>query len=82
MTLTDMELKEKAKSIRKEKFKKRMLGSADRRGLLMTVVVYVLLITIAFIFMYPVLYMFFRSLMTCNHIVDACAQWLPAKLTA
>ena len=82
MTLTDMELKEKAKSIRKEKLKKRMLGSADRRGLLMTVVVYVLLITIAFIFMYPVLYMFSRSLMTRNDLLDASAKWLPSQLTA
>ena len=35
---------------RKEKWKKRMLGSADKRGILGGLVVYLLLIVISFIF--------------------------------
>lgn len=82
MSLTDIQLKNSAKTIRKEKFKKRMLGSAEKRGLLMSVVVYVLLITIAFIYLYPLLYMFSRSLMTSSDLLDASAKWLPSQITS
>lgn len=82
MSLTDIQLKNSAKTIRKEKFKKRMLGSAEKRGLLMSIVVYVLLITIAFIYLYPLLYMFSRSLMTSSDLLDASAQWLPSQITS
>lgn len=81
MSIADMELKDRKKTIRKEKFKKRMLGSADKRGLLMSVVIYVLLVTIAFIYLYPVLYMFSRSLMTRSDLLDASAKWLPSQIT-
>ena len=37
--------------IRKDKFKKTMLGSAEKRGVLMSIVVYVLLVTNAFIYL-------------------------------
>ncbi len=67
--------------IRRDRFKKRMLGSADKRGLLMSVVIYVLLITIAFIYLYPVLYMFSRSLMGRADLLDASAKWLPSQIT-
>ena len=76
-----MELKERKKTIRRDRFKKRMLGSADRRGLLMSTVVYVLLVTIAFIYLYPVLYMFSRSLMNRSDLLDASAKWLPSEIT-
>ena len=47
----------------------------------MSVVVYVFLITIAFIYLYPVLYMFSRSLMGRNDLLDASAKWLPSEIT-
>ena len=81
MSLAEKQLKNSAKTIRKEKFRKRMLGSAEKRGLIMSTVVYVLLITIAFIYLYPVLYMFSRSLMTRNDLLDASAKWLPSQVT-
>ena len=73
--------KDARRTIRRDKFKKRMLGSADRRGLLMSVVIYVLLISIAFIYLYPVLYMFSRSLMGRADLLDASAKWLPSSIT-
>ena len=81
MSPTDKELKERKKTIRRDRFKKLMLGSADRRGLLMSVSVYVLLVAIAFIYLYPVLYMFSRSLMTRGDLLDASAKWLPSEIT-
>lgn len=69
------------KDARKDHYKKLMLGSNDRRGFIMTFVVYLLLITIAFIYLYPVLYMLSRSLMTKNDLLDASAKWIPSSIT-
>lgn len=69
------------KGARKDYYKKKFLGSNEKRGILMGIVVYVLLITIAFIYLYPVLYMFSRSLMTKNDLLDASAKWIPSQIT-
>ena len=70
------------KGARKDYFKKKMLGSNEKRGVVMSIVVYVLLITIAFIYLYPVLYMFSRSLMSSKDLLDSSAKWIPSALTA
>ena len=66
---------------RKEKFKRVMLGNAEKRGLVGSTVVYVLLIVISFIFLYPVLYMISRSLMSRTDLLDSSAMWIPSSLT-
>ena len=76
-----MKIREIPKEARKDYYKKIMLGSNDRRGLIMTFVVYLLLITIAFIYLYPVLYMFSRSLMDKRDLLDASAKWIPSSIT-
>ena len=92
MLLTEMKLKENGTAAvpagrrivrenRKEKWKKRLLGSADKRGWIGSAVVYLLLIVISFIFVYPVLYMFSRSLMSRNDLLDSSAMWIPSSLT-
>lgn len=77
-----MKMKLPPKGARKDYYKKVLMGSNDRRGVVMSVVVYVLLITIAFIYLYPVLYMFSRSLMTKTDLLDASAKWIPSQVTA
>ena len=69
-----------ANGARMEHYKKLMLGSNERRGFLMCVVVYTLLISIAFIFLYPVLYMLSTSLMPKEDLLDASAKWIPSVL--
>ena len=78
-----MKLKKDAIALenRKEKFKRVMLGNAEKRGLLGSTVVYVLLIVISFIFLYPVLYMISRSLMSRTDLLDSSAMWIPSSLT-
>ncbi len=66
---------------RKDYFKKMFFGSNEKRGIVMGIVVYVLLITIAFIYLYPVLYMFSRSLMSSKDLLDSSAKWIPSALT-
>lgn len=69
------------KGARKDYFKKVFLGSNEKRGVIMGAVVYVLLITIAFIYLYPVLYMFSRSLMSSKDLLDSSAKWIPSQIT-
>lgn len=65
----------------RERFRKIMLGSNEKRGLLLNIVMYVLLIAIAFIFLYPVLYMLSTSLMPREDLLDAAAKWIPSTLS-
>ena len=76
-----MKIRSIPKEARKDYYKKVFFGSNDRRGVIMTFVVYLLLITIAFIYLYPVLYMFSQSLMDSNDLLDASAKWIPSKIT-
>lgn len=69
------------KGARKDYFKKMFFGSNEKRGIIMGIVVYVLLITIAFIYLYPVLYMFSRSLMSSKDLLDSSAKWIPSAIT-
>lgn len=66
---------------RKERWRKRLLGSFEKRGLLLSFVMYVLLISIAFIFLYPVLYMLSTSLMPKEDLLDASAKWIPSSIS-
>ena len=77
----DQAAREKARGIRRDRFRKFMLGDADRRGFLMSIVVYVLLISIAFIYLYPILYMVSRSFMEKSDLLDASAKWIPSSIT-
>lgn len=65
----------------KEHLKSLMLGNAEKRGFLGSFVVYLLLIVISFIFLYPVLYMISRSLMSRSDLLDSSAMWIPSSLT-
>lgn len=76
-----MRIRNIPKDARKDYYKKVLFGSNDRRGVIMTFVVYLLLITIAFIYLYPVLYMFSRSLMSKTDLLDASAKWIPSSIT-
>lgn len=69
------------KGARKDYYKKKLLGSNEKRGIIMDIVVYVLLITIAFIYLYPVLHMFSRSLMSKTDLLDSSAKWIPSSVT-
>ena len=68
-----MKIRHIPKEARKDHYKKVFLGSNEKRGVIMSFVVYLLLITIAFIYLYPVLYMFSRSLMDKKDLLDSSA---------
>jgi multiple sugar transport system permease protein len=60
--------------------KSRLLGSGARKGLLYYIAVYFLSITFAFVFIYPIFYMFMISLMSNTDLVDSTIMWIPSSV--
>ncbi len=60
--------------------KKFLMGTAQNSGFIFQAVRYIMLTTIAFVFMYPLLYMLSRSMMSSNDLMDATTRWLPTSL--
>ncbi|MBN2220907.1 MAG: carbohydrate ABC transporter permease [Vallitaleaceae bacterium] len=66
--------------ILKERAKKKLLGSKDKTGILINLVKYVLLISIGFVYLYPLLYMFITSFMSLDDLLDTSVKWIPSKM--
>lgn len=62
-------------------FKKMLLGRHGNDGLLFKAVLYVLLIGISFIFLYPLLSMLSMSIMSIEDLVDSTIAWIPRNVT-
>ncbi len=60
--------------------KKVLLGSGAKKGLLYNIAVYFLSITFAFVFLYPIFYMFMISLMSNTDLVDSTILWIPSRI--
>lgn len=63
-----------------KKFKKYMLGSRGESGFLTKFFLYVLLIGISFIFLYPILQMIITSFMSLEDLIDPTVIWIPSRL--
>lgn len=64
----------------KRKIKSILFGSYSRIGVIQSIVLYVLLISISFIFLYPLLQMLVTSFMSLEDLVDPTKIWVPSKL--
>lgn len=67
-------------SFSKEKFRKLMLGSKEKKGFLRLFSIYALLICIGFIYLYPILYMISKSFMSLDDLLDSSISWIPSSL--
>lgn len=63
----------------KDKLRKFVFGSKEKDGAGKQIVVYILLISLGFVYLYPLLYMISRSFMTVNDLLDSSIQWLPTE---
>ena len=63
----------------KDKTKKFIFGSKEKQGAGKQIVVYILLISIGFVYLYPLLYMISKSFMPLNDLLDTSINWLPSK---
>lgn len=64
----------------KQKIRKFLFGSKDTEGFLKQGLVYLLLISIGFIYLYPVLYMVSKSFMNLSDLLDTSVNWIPSSL--
>lgn len=57
-----------------------LFGSRTRSGAVFTAVLYALLITIGFVYLYPLLFMFITSIKSPADLLNPMVQWVPTKL--
>ncbi|MBM3151001.1 MAG: carbohydrate ABC transporter permease [Chloroflexi bacterium] len=57
-----------------------VLGTRDTYGLVFTALVYVLLIAIGFVYLYPLLFMLITSLKSPSDLLNPMVQWVPSEL--
>lgn len=62
------------------KVKQFFLGSKERRGFIGTFFLYLVLIGLAFVYLYPILYMLVNSFFSPEDLVDPSVTWIPTKL--
>jgi multiple sugar transport system permease protein len=64
----------------KQKVKKRLLGMQLTDGILIKVIIYGMLISLGFVFLYPILYMVITSLKSDEDIMNTSLKWIPNLL--
>lgn len=57
-----------------------LFGTRSRRGLVPTAILYALLITIGFVYLYPLLFMFATSIKSPSDLLNPMVQWVPTEL--
>lgn len=68
------------KKMNRLSFKKRLLGTNEKTGLLPQFFIYFLLIAIGFVYLYPVLYMVINSIMSPDELADVSVSWVPRRI--
>jgi multiple sugar transport system permease protein len=64
----------------KARFKKILFGSNQSNGLMFKIIIYVLLIAIGFVYLYPMLYMLSTSLKSQSDIINPMVNWIPTSI--
>jgi multiple sugar transport system permease protein len=67
------------KRITKDQLKNFFLGSRTSYGLVFTTLLYLLLIAIGFIYLYPLLFMFITSIKSPSDLLNPMVQWVPTQ---
>ena len=68
------------KKFDKKKFKRFMFGGLEGGGFIVKLSLYVILVGISFIFMYPLLKMIITSFMGLEDLIDPTTIWIPSKI--
>lgn len=63
----------------KNKIKKLLFGVNQRRGIVGKLIIYILLISIGFVYLYPLLKMFSTSFMSLEDLLDSSINWIPSS---
>jgi multiple sugar transport system permease protein len=68
------------KSRDKKTILKKFLLGMNGDGFIYKLMMYIILITIGYVFVYPLFYMFMISLMSNTDLVDSSVQWIPTEV--
>ncbi|BAJ64659.1 carbohydrate ABC transporter permease [Anaerolinea thermophila] len=66
--------------LNRERIRVWLLGSRTSYGALFTVFLYLLLIAIGFVYLYPLLFMFVTSIKSPQDLLNPMVQWVPTEL--
>lgn len=66
--------------INKDRIISFFLGSRTSYGLVFNILLYSLMITIGFVYLYPLLFMFVTSLKSMSDLLNPTVQWIPTEL--
>ncbi len=61
------------------KVKQFFLGNKEKNGFIKTFFLYFILIGLAFVYLYPILYMLVNSLFSPEDLIDPAVTWIPTK---
>src|SRR5512136_419167 len=67
------------KKFLQEDLKSFLLGSRTKYGLVFTILLYLILIAIGFVYLYPLLFMFVTSMKTPTDLLNPMVQWVPTQ---
>lgn len=68
------------KKINSARLKRFFLGSRTTYGLIFNVILYMLLIAIGFVYLYPLLFMFVTSMKSAPDLLNPMVQWVPTEI--
>ena len=68
------------KKINTARLKRFFLGSRTTYGLIFNVILYLLLIAIGFVYLYPLLFMFVTSMKSAPDLLNPMVQWVPTEI--
>lgn len=71
--------KKKKISLSKIRMKKILLGTNSDAGLLMKIISYALLISVGFIFLYPIIYMVSYAFKNLGDLLNSSVNWIPTQ---
>ena len=66
--------------ISRDQIRALLFGSRTGYGLIFTVLLYLLLIAVGFVYLYPVLFMLVTSLKSMDDLLNPMVQWVPSQL--
>ncbi len=61
--------------------RRRLLGRRGNDGIIFKIILYVMLVGISFIFLYPLISMFSMSMMSLEDLIDQSIAWIPRSFT-
>jgi len=71
---------QRPKWLDQDRIKSFFLGTRTRYGAIFTTVIYTVLIVIAFVYLYPLLYMFITSMKSPEDLLNPMVQWVPTTV--